>query len=196
MQKVGIDLGVDWCHPPLERSTRDFAFVIRAPMFEQRRHLPHEVVPEPSGLPVRAFDQGLDGPFQVGTAPLQLLDPPVHLGSVAVHESAEGATEQLVDSRASTTQDDGVHRVDRRHRGPQPSVLAGLLRRRLVHGRPPFHQGGQRGERHQARARLAERHAYRQRTGGLPAARALQSVTLVYGDVRIDLGKLPDLVPQ
>ena len=53
------------------------------------------------------------------------------------------------------------------------------------------------GEGHQPRPRLPRGHAGRQgRAAGVAAAGASQPMPLVLGHVGLDLGQLPDLVPQ
>src|SRR3990170_3372828 len=85
----GGTLAAERRHATDKRRATDRAVAIVGPVLEQLARHATQIVAESFGLIVAAVDQRLKIPFQMGPAPLQAADPPVHLRPIAGHDAAK-----------------------------------------------------------------------------------------------------------
>ncbi len=99
-------------HPTFHRGTTDFTVVKVGPVFEQFARRAAQVVAEPFGLTVAFVNQRLKITFQMGPAPLQTVDAPVHLRPITHHDAVECVGQKIIYGRRLAR---GTHREDRKH---------------------------------------------------------------------------------
>ena len=76
---------------------------------------------------VRVVDQRLEIPLQMGPAPLQTPNHPIHLGPIAHHRPVEPLREELVQDRGGPRRPQGEHGETGSHAGPQPGFHRAFL---------------------------------------------------------------------
>ena len=97
-QQQRVDLPADRLHAACEGGPGECPVADPLPQREQFERRPHQVAAEPLLRGARAVDPGLEIPFEMGPAPLQSAEPPVHPGAVAVDDAGVAFAEQFLEA--------------------------------------------------------------------------------------------------
>src|SRR3990172_1843925 len=131
-QQQALHLATDGSHPTHKRRARNLAGAIVGPVLEQLAGQTPQPETQPLALDRAAVDHRLKIAFQMGPAPLQAPQVPVHFGPIAVDDAAKRLAQQRAERRRLAR---GTHRKHREHsgyEGPQPRLAVFLLGPRFV----------------------------------------------------------------